>query len=105
MVPQGLDGVKQFFSMFRAAFPDMQGTVEHIVAEGDKVIAFFTWRGTHRGDFMGIPATGKSVTMQTADAWRVANGKLAEHWDVVDMMGAMQQIGLTPAMGGGRGGS
>lgn len=102
MVPQGLEGLKQFFAGFGAAFPDARITLNDVIAEGDKVMGFFTFRATHKGELMGIPATGKRVEFNTMDLWRVANGKLAEPWDVVDLMSMMQQLGVIPPMGQGR---
>lgn len=78
---------KRFFSGFLRAFPDLEITIEHVVAEGDKVTAFVRWKGTHQGEFMGHPATGRQVTLHTAEIFRVEDGKFVEHWDVVDNSG------------------
>lgn len=78
---------KRFFSGFLKAFPDLEIEIEHVYAEGDKVTAFVRWTGTHQGEFMGKPATGKHVTLHTAEIFRVEDGKFVEHWDVVDNSG------------------
>ena len=94
--PTGIAGVKQFFAMFVAAFPDLHETVDDIVAEGDKVVTRNTLRGTHTGAFLGIPPTGKPISVQTIDITRVVGGKLVEHWGQLDMLGLMQQLGAAP---------
>ena len=94
-----LEGLKEMFGMFNAAFPDMTLTVEDQIAEGDKVVSRFTTTGTHKGEFMGIPATGKTVTISAIDIHRIENGQIVEHWDEVDMLGMMQQLGVVPAPG------
>jgi steroid delta-isomerase-like uncharacterized protein len=100
-VPAGREGLKQTILMTRAAFPDFSATIEDIVAEGDKVAQRITWTGTHKGDFMGIPATGKSVSIQVLDIIRVVDGHLVEHWGLMDSMGLMQQLDVMPAPGEG----
>ena len=69
------------------------------VAEGDKVVTRKTFNGTHKGDFMGIPATNKRVEFGIIDIMRVSNGRIAEHWAVADLMSMMQQIGVIPSPG------
>jgi steroid delta-isomerase-like uncharacterized protein len=97
----GPEGFKQVIAMFVNAFPDMQITVEDVIGEGDKVATRGTWRGTHQGDFMGIPATGKSVTVTYSDIWRLENDKAVENWVQMDILGLMQQLGVAPAPGQG----
>ena len=92
----GLAGVKQFFTMFHAAFPDLHYTIEDQVAEGDKVVTRTTWRGTHKGTFVGIPPTGKQVAVTGLDMTRWAGGKAVEHWANQDLLGLMQQLGVVP---------
>ena len=75
-----------------AAFPDFHRTVEDIVAEGDKVVARYTARGTHRGDFMGIQATGKLVTFRWITIYRIAADRVAEEWPLFDALGLKQQL-------------
>jgi steroid delta-isomerase-like uncharacterized protein len=92
------DGVKTFFQMQRAAFPDLHMNVEDVVASGEKGVARVRYTGTHRGDFMGMPATGKSVDVQLIDMFRFGeDGLVHEHWGVIDLMAMMQQLGLAPA--------
>jgi steroid delta-isomerase-like uncharacterized protein len=93
------EGVKQFFTMFRAAFPDLHFTAEDMIAEGDKVATRITVNGTHKGEFMGIAPTGKQITMTGIDILRFADGKVVEHWGNTDDLGMMQQLGVVPAMG------
>ena len=97
--PSGIAGVKQVFGMYRGAFPDLAITIEDMIADGDKVVARWTSRGTHRGDLMGIPPTGKQVTITGIDIFRFEGGKIAEHWANFDMLGMMQQIGVAPSPG------
>ena len=100
-VPPGLDGFLGYFKALYASFPDWQGTVTQTVAEGDRICAYITWSGTHSGaPFMGRPADGRKVRLETADTFRVENGQIAEHWDVVDMYGFLIQLGVVPAPSG-----
>jgi steroid delta-isomerase-like uncharacterized protein len=96
-VPASREGVKQLFSMLGTGFPDLQITFHDMIAEGDKVVAIMTWSGTHKGEFMGIPATNKRVSFQVIDVVRITGGKLVEHWGQMDMMAMMQQVGAIPA--------
>ena len=91
------EGVKQLFHMYRAAFPDMRMEAEDIIASGDKVVARVRATGTNHGEFMGMPATGKSVDVQLIDIIRFGEDGLAhEHWGVFDALGMMQQLGAVP---------
>jgi steroid delta-isomerase-like uncharacterized protein len=99
--PQGREGVKQFFAMLRTAFPDLQATIEDLIAEGDKVVGRGTWSGSHRGQFMDIPPTGKRVSFGVMDIGRIADGKIVEHWGQTDMLGLLQQLGVVPLPGEG----
>jgi steroid delta-isomerase-like uncharacterized protein len=76
----GLEGLNQFFAMMDAGFSDFRATIEDMIAEGSKVEVRFTFRGTHQGDFVGIPPTSKQVTMQGIDILRVENGNVTELW-------------------------
>lgn len=87
---------KQVLQMFYRAFPDLQGTVEDLVAEDEKFVARVHFRGTHQGELMGIPATGKRVDFSVIEFYRVAGGKITEGWAQVDALGLMQQIGAIP---------
>ena len=93
---KGPEGFKQVIGMFRNAFPDMHITLEDIITEGDKIATRGYWTGTHKGDFMGIPATGKSVKVPYIDIWNAENGKLKENWVQMDMISCMQQLGVMP---------
>jgi predicted ester cyclase len=88
--------------MYFTAFPDLHFTVEVMIAEGDKVVARLTVSATHKGDFMGIPATGKHATISVTDINHVANGQSVEHWSDMDTLGLMQQLGVIPAPGQGK---
>ena len=85
--------------MYLTAFPDLHFTVEDLIAEGDKVVARLTVRGTQQGAFMGIPPTGKHVTVTGIDINRLAGGKSVEHWLNMDTLGLLQQLGVIPAPG------
>jgi len=99
MPAPGLEGFKMVAGLFLTAFPDLHQTVEDELAEGDKVITRGYLTGTHKGDFQGIPPTGKQIKMKYIDIWRIANGKGVENWVQLDMMGMMQQLGVIPAPG------
>ena len=85
--------------MYLTAFPDLYFTVEDLIAEGDKAVARLTVRGTQQGVFMGIPPTGKHVTVTAIDINRFAGGKSVEHWLNMDTLGLLQQLGVIPAPG------
>jgi steroid delta-isomerase-like uncharacterized protein len=102
-IPRDREGVKQLTAMFRSAFPDFKATIDDIIAEGDKVVIRQTWSGTHKGEFMGIPPTGKRVSIGVIDIIRMAGGKGVEHWGQMDNMRMMQQLGVVPAPGEGEG--
>jgi predicted ester cyclase len=87
----GPAGVKQFVTALRGALSGLQVTVEHMVAEGDLVVAHAACRGKHTGDLMGIPPSGKDVVMRVSDLVRIENGKAVERWGVEDMSGVMSQ--------------
>jgi steroid delta-isomerase-like uncharacterized protein len=96
-MPSGREGVKVLASVLRSAFTDFKATIEDMLAEDDKVVVRMTWSGTHKGEFMGVPATGKRVSIGVIDIIRITNGKVVEHWGQMDAMGLMQQIGAIPA--------
>ena len=92
------DGVMQFFRMYRAAFPDLRMDAEDVLSSGDKAVARVRATGTHKGEFMGMPATGKRVDVQLIDIMRFSDdGLVREHWGVIDAMAMMQQLGVVPA--------
>jgi steroid delta-isomerase-like uncharacterized protein len=96
-VPPGRDGLKALFGMVHSAFPDFQATIEHLIAEGDHVVLHMNWAGTHEADFMGIPPTGKTISITVIDIMGITEGKIAAHWGVMDQMTLMQQLGVMPA--------
>jgi len=98
-LPPGREGLKVFVSAFHAAFPDGHLSIDQMIAEGETVATRLTFRGTHTGDFMGIPATGKQVAVPALDMARYADGKLVEHWGGPDQMSLMQQLSVIPSMG------
>jgi predicted ester cyclase len=98
---KGPEGFKQYMSMMRTAFPDINMTIEDTVAEGDRVVMRFTGRGTHKGDLMGIAPTGKPISANGMLISRHAGGKQVEVWICLDQLGMLQQIGIIPAMGQG----
>ena len=95
-VPADREGVKIIAAMFRRAFPDSHFTVEDMVAEGDKVATRKTFRGTHEGEFMGIPPSGRTVNVGLIDIVRISGGRVVEHWSMGDSLGLMQQLGAIP---------
>ena len=93
------DAAKQEAADFRRGFPDVISTVEDLIAEGDKVVARWRSRATHRGDYMGIPASGKEVEFTGISFYRIEGGKIAESWTVEDQFGLMRQIGAVAELG------
>jgi steroid delta-isomerase-like uncharacterized protein len=99
-IPPTKAGVAQYFQMLIEAFPDFRMDVEDVIASGDKAVARVRVTGTHKGDFMGIPATGRSAAVSLIDITRFGDDGLAlEHWGVVDQFALMQQLGVIPAPG------
>lgn len=96
--PTGPDGMKQFIQMFRGAFPDMEFTIERILAEDDQVAVHLTGRGTHLGELRGLPPTGKRVTVGGAAIHRLEHDKIVETYQVVDRLSLREQLGA-PQMG------
>jgi predicted ester cyclase len=96
-IPAGREGVRQFFEMARAGFPDLRLRVLHLVEEGDVVVGHGLFEGTHEGDFMGVAPTGKRVSVPIADVVRVdGDGLAVEHWGVTDTGMMLQQLGVVP---------
>jgi len=95
----GTEGMKQYYMIYRTAFPDAHYTVEDQIAEGDKVVTWWSARGTHQGPLMGIPPTGKQGTVTGIGIGRFEGGKLVEAWTEFDALGMMQQLGVVPPMG------
>jgi steroid delta-isomerase-like uncharacterized protein len=96
---QGRQGLIDTLTMVRTAFPDLEWTIEELVAEGEKVASYNTWRGTHLGVFLGIPPTGKRVTVPAMvfDTW--IDSKLKESRLLMNVMSLMQQLGVVPVPG------
>ena len=96
---QGREAYKQLFSLRLTAFPDQHFTIEDQLAEGDKVATRYTFSGTHQGAIMGIPPTGKHLTITAISISRWVDGKLVENWINGDTLGFLQQLGVVPASG------
>lgn len=98
-MPEPLDreAHKGLVMMFRSAFPDWVETVDDVIAEGDKVVIRVTGRGSHEGEFQGIPATGRQVTATGVGIARVQDARIVEAWAAYDALGLMQQLGAIPA--------
>lgn len=90
------EDLKAFHASRVAAFPDQQTTVDDLIAEGDQVVKRWTFHGTHRGDFQGIPPTGKQVTIQGITIYRIDNARITEMWWGYDSLGVLQQLGVLP---------
>jgi predicted ester cyclase len=94
-VMSGRTSTIQFLQSLSNAFPDFHINIDHIVAEDDKVVVFTTTNGTHQGEFIfapGVPSTGKPVSFKTADMYRISNGQIVEHWDIIEILNMMIQI-------------
>jgi steroid delta-isomerase-like uncharacterized protein len=98
-VPPNREGVKGFVTAFRTAFPDLHYTLEDVIAEGDRVVQRATAHGTMKGEFQGMPPSGKSATWEEVHITRFQNGKAVEHWGVTDQMGMLAQLGFVEAPG------
>jgi steroid delta-isomerase-like uncharacterized protein len=97
-VGRGPESEKKRATLYRTAFPDLQLTIEDIIAEGEIVMARWSCRGTHKGDLSGIAPTGKQFKISGVTIARLANGKLAEGWVNWDALGLMQQLGVVPEL-------
>jgi steroid delta-isomerase-like uncharacterized protein len=98
-LPPGPAGIRLVWGMLRAAFPDLTVQVEDILVDGDKVVVRARAEGTHQGNFMGLPATGKQVAIDLIDINRIADGQIAERWGLADTLGLLQHLGALPAPG------
>ena len=100
----GVAGAKQFALALRRAFPDLCASVEDEIAEGDRVVQRLTLSGTHRGEYCGLPPTGRRATWQLVAIQRIGpDGKVAEHWSSPDLFGLLRQLGAPPTSDTGRG--
>ena len=95
-LPSGLEGRKMFGAALLAAFPDLHVHVEDLVTDGEKIVTRYSVHGTHKGELMGIPPTGKAVSIGGIAIDRFENGQSIEHWEFYDQMGMMQQLGVIP---------
>jgi steroid delta-isomerase-like uncharacterized protein len=93
----GAQVLKQVWSVLLRAFPDLQLDVKDLIGEDDKVVARIVVTGTHRGDYMGVEPTGKSIAYDEIFIFRFANGRVVETWGVVDIYAQMKQLGVIPA--------
>jgi len=96
-VPADKDGVRMLYTGLRAAFADFHADIHWQTVEGDKVTTFKTYHGTHAGDFLGVPATGRKVHFDTIDVFRVRDGRLVAHWGIADLLGLLIQLGRLSA--------
>jgi steroid delta-isomerase-like uncharacterized protein len=87
------EGARQVFAMIRGALPDHDAVVHHMVADGDLVATYKTFTGTHEGELLGVPPTGREVTIRVMDFVRYRDGQVSEHWNIVDVAGLMAQLG------------
>jgi predicted ester cyclase len=83
--------------MFRESFPDVHITLEHVLSEGDLLLAHMSWTGTHVGPYMGIEPTGKTINVQVMGLNRFVDDMVVEAWGVVDVLGMLQQLGVVPS--------
>jgi len=97
-LPAGRDGLDALHKLTLGGFPDFQVTIEQLLSDGDMAALRITNRGTNTGSFMGNPPTGKEATWTTMAIFRVANGKLAERWGVIDALSLFRQLGLRPPL-------
>ena len=100
--PEGDLNGEQFKGLCKAyfsAFPDLHVTIDDIIAEGDKVVKVWSTNSTNKGDFMGIPATGTQIVVTGMEVFRIADGKIAENWIIMDNLGMLQQLGVIPPLG------
>jgi steroid delta-isomerase-like uncharacterized protein len=92
----GPEAERNFVATALAAFPDLRFEAQHLVAEDDLVVGRLTVQGTHRGEFMGVPASGRHVDIETVETFRLLDGKIAEQWVVMNVLGLLQQLGAIP---------
>jgi steroid delta-isomerase-like uncharacterized protein len=101
MPPLDADGHEMYSKVMATAFPDLEREIGDMVAEGDRVVVRWTGKGTHLGDFNGIPPTGKAATSSGITIFRVAGGRIVEEWAESDMLGLLQQVGAIPGPANG----
>lgn len=96
-IPATREGVKQIFGMFHTALADLQVIVHDQIAEDDRVATRKTLRGTHAGTWLGVPPSGNAIAIEVIDILRLKDGRITDHWNLVDQHGLLQQLGLVPA--------
>ncbi|KQY10063.1 hypothetical protein ASD37_06880 [Mycobacterium sp. Root135] len=96
-VPADKDGVRMLYTGLRAAFADFHAEIHWQTVEDDEVTTFKTYHGTHAGDFLGVPATGRKIQFDTIDVFRVRDGRLVDHWRIADLLGLLIQLGRLSA--------
>jgi steroid delta-isomerase-like uncharacterized protein len=100
MPPVDVEGHKQYSAVMYEAFPDLNRPIDALIAEGDMVVARWRAEGTHTGNFMGIPPTGRFASITGITIFRLRDGKIVEEWGQSDMLGLLQQVGAAPGLGG-----
>ena len=95
--PEGPEGMRVAARIYRQALPDWHSEVERLVAEDDIVVEVFTASGTHRGELLGVPATGKTLTLRGVNIFRIDDERIVERWGRLDQLAVLQQLGLAPA--------
>ena len=95
-LPPGREGLKELVRFYQTAFPDAQVVVDDQIAEGDRVVTRYTARGTHQGDFAGLPPTGRQITSSGISIDRIEGGKIVESWNEFNQLGLLQQLGAIP---------
>jgi predicted ester cyclase len=101
--PDHVEDAKQEAANVRRGFPDLESTIEDLIAERDKIVAHWRAQATHRGEYMGIPPTGNRVNFTGISIYRIEGGKIAESWGVSDLLGMMQQLGAVSGPGEAQG--
>jgi len=94
---EGVEPFKQQITAFRAAFPDLRVTVEDLLIDGDRFASRTTVTGTHAGDLMGMPATGRRISVEAVDIGRLENGQAKERWGGLNLYSMLTQLGVIPA--------
>jgi steroid delta-isomerase-like uncharacterized protein len=103
-VADGREANRTFWAEFFTALPDLTATMEDLLVSGDRVAGRFVYRGTHAGEFLGIPATGRRLEMRSIDIWRVEDGLFVEHWDELNTLQLLQQMAVLPSSAAAPGG-
>ena len=95
-IPKGPEGARLYYHMFVDGFPDIQVTNDKVIASGEYITALWTARGTHDGEALGIPPTGRQITITGLALYRVVNGQIVEEWVHADIVGLLKQLGAIP---------